>query len=164
MAHLAIQKYTDPEALPESTLEKIQEIGEIIRRRAYSLFESRNPGCGSDLEDWLKAERESVWLPVSELADEGTEFRIRVALPGLDPKQVHVTAMRDALIVQGDVTHSHDRHSGDICFCEFSQGKLFRRFNLPVRIDINGVAASLEKGILQITAPKAARQMTAAAA
>jgi HSP20 family molecular chaperone IbpA len=72
--------------------------------------------------------------------------------------------LRDALIVQADATHSHEAHDGNICFCEFSQNKLFRRFNLPARIDVNHVAASLEKGILQITAWKAAKQVTAAAA
>jgi hypothetical protein len=31
---------------------------ELIARRAYQLFEERGGGDGSDVEDWLRAERE----------------------------------------------------------------------------------------------------------
>jgi len=42
-----------------------------------------------------------------------------------------------------------------VCFCEFSGKKLFRRLDLPSEIDVNKVTASLDKGILEIDAPKA---------
>jgi hypothetical protein len=34
------------------------EVSELIRRRAYELFEARGNQPGHDVEDWLKAERE----------------------------------------------------------------------------------------------------------
>ena len=150
--------------MPETMLEKIAAITDIIRQRAYSLFQSRDRSSGSDLGDWLLAERDTVWLPVSELIDEGTEFRARVALPGFDAKDVQVSALRDALVIQADVTHTHEDHNGNVCFCEFSQNKVFRRINLPTSIDVDHASASLEKGILLVTAPKAAKQVAAAAA
>jgi HSP20 family molecular chaperone IbpA len=164
MAQISISKYTDPEAMPETMLERIGAITDIIRERAYDLFESRDGASGSDLGDWLQAERDTVWLPVSELLDEGTEFRARLALPGFDAKDVQVSALRDALVVQADATHTHEGHNGNVCFCEFSQNKVFRRINLPASIDVDKVSASLDKGILLVTAPKAAKQVAAAAA
>jgi len=38
---------------------------------------------------------------------------------------------------------------------EFSERKLFRRFEMPVGIDLEQVKATLENGVLQITAAKA---------
>jgi hypothetical protein len=33
-------------------------VQDSIRRRAYEIFEERGGQCGSEVEDWLKAERE----------------------------------------------------------------------------------------------------------
>jgi HSP20 family molecular chaperone IbpA len=45
-------------------------------------------------------------------------------------------------------------------FCEFGQKTLFQRFDLPDTINIDKVTANLEKGILHVTALKAAKDAT----
>jgi len=80
---------------------------------------------------------------------------VRVSAPGFDPEDVQVTALPDALIVKAASTHMHDKSEGDVRFCEFGQKTLFRRFELPAEIDPDGVTASLDKGMLDLTAPKA---------
>jgi HSP20 family molecular chaperone IbpA len=72
--------------------------------------------------------------------------------------------MPDALVVQAGGTHTHEGKSGNVRFCEFSEKELFRRLDLPAPIDVDKVSASLDKGILQVTAPKATpKQLTATA-
>jgi HSP20 family molecular chaperone IbpA len=72
--------------------------------------------------------------------------------------------MPDALVIQADATHTHEGKSGDVCFCEFSEKKLFRRLQLPASVDVDKVTASVDKGILEVTAPKATtKQMTVGA-
>lgn len=164
MAQIAINKGKDLETLPQRVLEQTRAITEAIRQRAFDLFQSRKGGNGSDRDDWLQAERDVAWSPDSELIDDQKEFRARVAVPGFDAKDIQVSAVPDALFIQADETHSHEGKSGDVCFCEFSEKKLFRRLDLPASIDVDKVTASLDKGILEITAPKAtAKQMTAGA-
>lgn len=164
MSSVEVKKCHDSGVLPETLWERMKATTDEVRQRAFSLFERRGRAIGQDLDDWLKAEREVLWSPASELVDDGKEFRARVALPGFDAKDIEVSALPDALVIQAEATHTHEGQSGDVCFCEFSGKKLFRRLALPASVDVDKVSASLDKGVLQVTAPKTtARQLTAAA-
>jgi len=155
MSNVAIQKCSDPEALPKTLWQRMNAITDEIRQRAFDLFEGRGRTIGMDLGDWLQAEREVVWSPASELVEKKDDFCARVAVPGFDAKDLEVTATPNELIVQAESTHTHEGKEGDVCLCEFSGRKLFRRLDLPSEIDVNKVTASLDKGILEIDAPKA---------
>jgi HSP20 family molecular chaperone IbpA len=156
MPQVTVEKCRTPEAIPQALLERIEAITDSIRQRAFGLFQNRNGRDGSDLDDWLQAERDVVSSPVSELVDEEQELRARIALPGFDAKDIQVSAMPGALIIQADAAHTHEEKKGNVCFCEFSQKKLFRKLDLPAPIDVDGIKASLDKGILMVTAPKTA--------
>ena len=163
MSQVAINKCKNPETTPRTFLEHLETITDSIRKRAFNIFQN-NGGNGSEVDDWLQAERDVVWSPASELVDHEKEFRARIALPGFDVRDIQVSAMPDALVIQADATHTHEGKSGDVCFCEFSGKKLFRRLQLPASVDVDKVTASVDKGILEVTAPKATpKQMTAGA-
>lgn len=166
MSQVHIQKFHATEAAPRTFVEELEAMTEAIRQRAFGLFQSRNSRDGSDLDDWLRAEREVVWAPEAELIEKDQEIKARVALPGFDPSEIDVSATPDELVVQAETAHKHDGKEGDVRFCEFSEKKLFRRIPLPVPIDVDKVSASLDKGVLQVIAPKAAtrEQKTIAAA
>ncbi len=155
MANVAIERCRESEVLPETLRQEMNAIADEIRQRAFGMFERRGGTMGMDLDDWLQAEREVVWSPASELVENKYGLHARLALPGFDAKDLEVTATPDALIVQAQSTHTHEGTEGDVCFCEFSQKKLFRRLDLPSEIDVEKVTASLDKGILAIDAPKA---------
>jgi HSP20 family protein len=163
MSQVAINKWKNPETTPRTFLEHLETITDSIRERAFNIFQN-NGGNGSEVDDWLQAERDVVWSPTSELVDDKKEFRARIALPGFDAKDIQVSAMPDALVIRADATHAHEGKSGNVRFCEFSEKNLFRRLPLPAPIDIDKVTASVDKGILEVTAPKAApKQMTVGA-
>jgi HSP20 family molecular chaperone IbpA len=69
--------------------------------------------------------------------DRQDKFSARMALPGFDAKDISVTATPDCLVMYA----GHHKI-------------LLHRLEIPSEIDIDKVTASLEKGILQITAPK----------
>ena len=164
MSQVAIYKCKNPETTPQMLLEHVEAITDSIRKRAFNMFQNRSGENGSDMDDWLQAERDVVWSPASELVDNKKEFRARIALPGFDAKDIQVSAMPDALVIQADATHTHEGKSGDVCFGEFSGKKLFRRLQLPASVDVDKVTASVDKGILEVTAPKATtKQMTVGA-
>jgi len=79
-------------------------------------------------------------------------------LPGLEPDDVHVTALPHTLIVKASSAHRHDNDEGDVRFCEFDQKTLFRRFDLPEPINVDNVTAKLEKGMLRLTALKSRQE------
>ena len=61
---------TEPPATSEMGSQELTE--EIIRIRAYHLFEQRGCRHGSDMDDWLQAEAEVLGKKASASAD-GTE-------------------------------------------------------------------------------------------
>jgi HSP20 family protein len=132
----------------EKTIEK-------IRQRAFSLFEQRGDLPGLDWEDWLLAEHEVLGSASAELLESDKELRLRIAVPGVESKDVTVTATPESLIVQAHASHRHSAADGEIRFCEFSEDALCRQFGLPALIDVNTVSASLEKGVLNVVATKA---------
>jgi HSP20 family protein len=155
MSNVAVEKCPDSGALPETLWQRMNAITDEIRQRAFGLFERRGRSSGMDLDDWLQAENEVVWSPPSELVENENEFRARLALPGFDAKDLKVTVTPNALIVRAESSHTHEGKEADVCFCEFSGKELFRRLDLPSEIDVNKVTASLDKGILEVDAPKA---------
>ncbi len=57
--------------------------------------------------------------------------------------------------MRAEVAHRRDHDEGTVRFSEFSENKLFRRFDLPAKIDVGKVTATVDKGMLHITAAKA---------
>jgi len=55
-----------------------------IRQRAYYLYLQKGCKEGQELEDWLRAEREVLCFPSSELEETKDKYRIKVGVPGFD--------------------------------------------------------------------------------
>lgn len=155
MASLAVEKLDDRELSNAPIFRELKHFFDATQRRAFELFHTRGAWPGSDLDDWLRAEREVAWAPEAELVEDEKEIRIQVAAPGLGMKQIHVTALSESIIVKGEAIHKHEGGDGSVHFCEFSEKALFRRFELDNRIDVDRVSASRDNGILRIVAPKA---------
>jgi HSP20 family protein len=153
MTQIAIHKLEDRETMSPSFLERAKSMVDAVRRRAFELFQKRNGSNGSDLDDWLQAERD-VTFAQAELVDEDKAFKARIALPGFEAKDIEVSATPDAILIQADSAHTHEGNDGGVCFCEFFGKNVFRRFDLPAPVDVDKVTASIDKGVLQVTAPK----------
>ena len=154
MTQVSIHKFEDRETMSPSLLERAKTMVDAIRRRAFELFQKRNGSGGSDLDDWLQAERDVTFEP-AELVDEEKAFKARIALPGFEAKDIEVSATPDAILILADSAHTHEGHDEGVCFCEFCAQSVFRRFDLPAPVDVDKMTASIDKGILQVTAPKA---------
>ena len=154
MSNIAVEKVRDGDATPPTLLERMTAIADKIRQRAYEFFQCRGCAHGRSLDDWLQAERDVVQSPEAELVEKDGKFQVQVAVPGFDSKDILVTAMPTVLFVEAESKHEHEKSDGDVYFCEFGQKQLFRRLDLPAPIHVDKVSASLEHGILRLTAPK----------
>ena len=144
----------DPDAL--SLFESLNELQEAIRQKAFGLFSERGTAHGGEMEDWLRAERELVWVPQSETMEDDKQFRLRLIVPGLEAQDLQITAMPDAIIVQAEGASKEAKEAGTVLFRVLRDRKLFRRFDFEEPIDPARTEASLAKGILEIVATKAA--------
>jgi HSP20 family protein len=153
MLTVAVQKVKAPETAP-SLLQSMDTLFEDVRKKAFDLFQQRGALDGGDLEDWFRAERDLVRTPESELVETDKEMQMKIAVPAMEGKDILISALPDAIIVQGETSHKEEKKEGKVHFSEFSQRKLFRRFEMPTGIDVEQVKATLENGVLQIAAAK----------
>ena len=139
----------------DSVLDEIEAIQQRIRERAQKIFRERGGALGRAVDDWLEAERETVWRPALEVRRTKDAFVIEAAVAGLDPKQFDVRVTPTELLLAADVHHSDRAQDGEVVLCEFVNGPLFRSYKVPEPIDPAGVSAEYRNGLLRVTAPLA---------
>src|SRR6185437_10581718 len=145
MPQVAVEKIDGKDTADKSVATEMTTLADRIRQRAFEIFEHRGASGGSAMNDWLSAERDLFRVPESELMERDGKFVARISAPGIEPSDVTVTAMPDALIVKGSTSHTHEHNDGDVRFCEFDQRTIFRRFDLPEPINVDQVTANLDK-------------------
>jgi HSP20 family protein len=95
-----------------------------------------------------------VFPPLNITQDEDA-FYVRAEIPGIDPKQLSITALRNRVTVAGkrEIAREHERVSYHRK--ERAEGSFNRTFTLPNFIDANAVDASYTDGVLTLKLPKA---------
>jgi HSP20 family protein len=139
----------------DNVLDEIEGMQQRIRERAQKIFRERGGALGRAVDDWLEAERETVWRPALEVRRTKDAFVIEAAVAGLDPKEFDVRVTPTELLLAADVHHSDRGQDGEVVLCEFVNGPLFRSYKFPEPIDPAGVSAEYRNGLLRVTAPLA---------
>jgi HSP20 family protein len=139
----------------DSVLDEIEAMQRRIADRAQKIFRERGGALGHAIDDWLKAERETLWRPALEVRRTKDAFVVEAAAAGLDPKQFDVRVTPTELLLAADVHHSDREQDGETVLCEFVNGPLFRNYRFPEPIDPSRVVAEYRNGLLRVTAPLA---------
>jgi HSP20 family protein len=145
MGDVAIQK-------SESLWEHIQRMEERITNRAHEIFRDNGSISGRDLDDWFKAEKETVWKPAIELKERENRYELHAAVAGFEPKDLKVEVTPEELLIRGETRSERREEKGQICYSEFQSGELFRSIRFPKRVDPNKVKAEIKNGLLTVTA------------
>ena len=140
MSNVAIQRVREAASLPRQLFEEMESIATRIRNRAHEIFLHRGGSPGRELDDWLEAERQLMWMPDTELIEKDREFQARIDIAGVEPKDIRLVALPDSILLQAEP--------------KSREAKLFQRFMFSTPIDVEKVTAKLERGILEISAPK----------
>jgi len=135
-----------------SLFDELARMHHSIAQRAFELFEANGGISGRELDDWLQAERELVWTPSIELKESHGQFFLRVAVPGVDPKNITIEATPEDVLLTAEFSEEKEEKTGDIHTSEFKSGRLFRSIHMPKRIDVENVRAEFEHGMLTIKA------------
>ena len=118
-----------------------REIDELVGR-----FFGQGPAAPSDGET-------PTWWPAAESwTSEGT-LHVRVALPGVHPKDVEVSVADNGLTIKGQRTRPGAIQDGRHFRREFVYGAFARSLVLPDGVDAGRVTARYTNGMLEITMP-----------
>ncbi|MGH7268368.1 MAG: Hsp20/alpha crystallin family protein [Candidatus Rokuibacteriota bacterium] len=99
------------------------------------------------------AQRDPSWSPAAEGRIEDGTYVIRLALPGVDPKDVHVSLMDNVLTVKGERKADHDGTGNGYFVREVAYGAFQRSFELPEGVDAGQVEAKHANGMLEVRVP-----------
>ena len=95
----------------------------------------------------------AAWIPATEIDSRDDGWTLRVALPGIDPKDVDIDLHGNSLTISGERTRTENKGRGHSS--EFHYGRFERTFTLPANVDGDKVAADFEHGVLELTLPLA---------
>jgi len=79
-------------------------------------------------------------------------------LPGLSEDDVHPEVEDSTLTVSGERRFDQDVDEGGFHRVERSYGNFSRSLTLPSGIDLEGVAAAFDRGVLEVRIPKPAER------
>ncbi len=83
-------------------------------------------------------------------------YRSRVALPGVDPKDVKIHVQGNILTISGERKASRSAQDVDFLHNEIWYGTFERTLSLPEGVDADKLTAECHNGVLEISAPVAA--------
>lgn len=126
--------------------EPFQEMN-ILRRQMNRLFDD----FFTPME---QRENGLTFSPAAELYETDAAVHLKLEVPGLEPKDLDVQVMQDAVLVKGDRKSEIKTEENGVTRSEFRYGKFQRVFPLPARINNQEVQADYKDGILTLTLPK----------
>lgn len=90
---------------------------------------------------------------------ENKRFVCRVALAGVDPKDVDIEVHGHVLSISGEHEFSNEQNESGLVHTEFAYGAFERDIELPDGVDAQKITAESRNGILEIAAPIAASSL-----
>ena len=89
--------------------------------------------------------------PGAEVHEADESLTIRLELPGVDVRDISISATDRTIEIHGEKRSDVRRKSGDHYANERSFGAFERRFTLPYAVDPDRIEAGLDRGVLTIT-------------
>jgi HSP20 family protein len=94
------------------------------------------------------------WVPAMDLVEEGDHFVLRADIPGVQESDVDIEIDGGVLTVAGERRTEHEERKDGYYRIERASGRFSRSLTLPEGIDPDGIEASYEAGVLEVSIPK----------
>ena len=95
-----------------------------------------------------------AWVPRVDIHEEKDRFVVLADVPGVDPKNIDITAENGVLTVRGE--RRSEKRETDTGYerVERVSGAFLRRFTLPEGANTDSIKAKQTNGVLEVTIPK----------
>ena len=131
----------------------------IVRYEPYALMNRLHEQLGQFFGDNFGAPEASsspniAWIPSVDVHEEDGRFVVRADVPGVEPKDIEVTAADGVLTIRGE--RRAEKRAKDAGFerVERVAGTFLRRFTLPETAQPDAITAKQTNGVLEVTIPK----------
>jgi len=115
-----------------------------MNRVFASFFDSPAGGNGQSLRRWV---------PAMDLVETDDHFVLKADLPGLGADDVNIEVEDNVLTVSGERKIEHETSREGFYRVERASGAFRRSLTLPDGVKLDDIAASFDKGVLEIRIP-----------
>ena len=136
-----------------SLLALMNELNDLIARRAFELYETRNREAGHEVEDWFRAESELLHLMPIDITKSDNQLIISAEVPGHAPADIRVGVEERRLLISGGFEQTMESKQGKTIYTERRAKQSFRALELPAAVDPNNANATCREGVLYLTLP-----------
>ncbi len=112
------------------------------------------PTFFNDVFDNLLKEDKVSWMPAVNIIERENDFKIDLAVPGLDKKDFNIEVENDMLVVSGERKEEKVEEKDKVTKREFHYGSFKRSFTLPEIADVEKINASYNNGVLSVSIAK----------
>jgi HSP20 family protein len=121
----------------------------LVNRLHRHLDEAFSAEAGDSDSAW--------WIPQVDVHEEPERFAVLVDVPGVEPKDIEITAEKGVLTIRGERHSRTPEESSAYRRLERRSGKFLRRFTLPDSANLDAISAKHTHGVLEVTIPKQAK-------
>jgi HSP20 family protein len=94
------------------------------------------------------------WVPAMDLVETDDHFVLRADLPGLSHGDVDLSLEDNVLTLSGERQAEHEERREGYYRVERATGSFSRSLTLPEGVDGDAIAATFDKGVLEVRIPK----------
>ena len=98
---------------------------------------------------------EMAWSPAIDVLEKDDRFEVKIDLPGVKEEDVDVSVTGDMLTISGEKQAEKEVKKKGYSYSERSYGSFSRSITIPSNVDAGKIEACYDKGVLEITLPKA---------
>ncbi len=94
------------------------------------------------------------WVPPMDLVEAEDHFVLKADLPGLAEGDVNIEVQENVLTLSGERRFEHEVKKDGFYRLERGAGQFSRSLTLPDGVDADAIAATFDKGVLEVRIPK----------
>jgi HSP20 family protein len=94
------------------------------------------------------------WVPAMDLVESDEQFILTADLPGLAEEDIKLEFEGDVLTLSGERKVDQEQRKDGFYRLERATGAFSRSLTLPEGVDVDGVSATFDKGVLEVRIPK----------
>lgn len=140
----------------EKMFDRMAEITKETAEKAYNFFLERGSQFGSQVEDWLRAEAETLRTAPVKITDSNDAVNVAIAVPGFKPEEIEVSVKDNVLIVSGETDSETTKDDETTFYSEWTSNKFMRKLTLPADVEAPAAGAKLKDGVLTLQMRKKA--------
>jgi HSP20 family protein len=94
------------------------------------------------------------WIPAMDVVETEDHFVLRADLPGMTEADIDLSLEDHVLTISGERKAEHEENKEGYYRVERAYGSFSRSLTLPEGVDGDAIAATFDKGVLEVRIPK----------